>query len=659
MTAAADSNVPEPADRGTQIFRICIGLVLATWFACEPLLRSEFAAYADAGGLAEGGGVLAGISRMLDIRTLGLGVGGLHVVNLVLHIANVLLVFGLLTSATGALWRSAFVAVLFGIHPLHVEPVAWISERKEVVATLFGLLALWAYVAYARRGGVGRLLGTAALVSVALVANPMWVTLPLVFLLFDTWPLDRLRRDGAASVLIEKIPFLALAAVSGAIAWVVLRQAGGPAEPASLSLRAANALASYAWYAAKTLWPADLSIVYPHSALPGGTPWAAWQVAGAGLLLVGISVLAARRRYALTGWLWYLVTLLPVIGLLPVGPQAIADRHAYVPLIGLFVIGAWGGGELLAKIPSHRTAARRAAVACAVALLLVSLLWTRVQALFWTNPLMLYARVLNVDPTNSAIHYKVAMILGAEGRVEKAVAHYRRALEADPGHAGARYNLATTLAEGGEVDESIDEYRRLLETQPDFAEAHNNLGALLERRGDRDEAVVHYQRALEVQPDYPEAHFNWGNALLALGESDEAIEHYRGALEIRPDYFQAHFNLGNALVDRGEPDEAIEHFRESLRLNPDFALGYFSLANSLVAVDATDEAIVNYREALRRKPDFARAHNNLGSALVARGDIDEAIDHFREALAVNPELTAAQDNLDRLLEGKDTAEQAP
>jgi tetratricopeptide (TPR) repeat protein len=659
MTAAADSKVPEPADRGTQIFRICIGLALATWFACEPLLRSEFTVYTDAAGLAEGGGVWTGISRMLDIRVLGLGVGGLHVVNLVLHIGNVLLVFGLLTSATGALWRSAFVAALFGIHPLHVEPVAWISERKEVMATLFGLLSLWAYVAYARRGGVGRLLGTAALVSVALVANPMWVTLPLLFLLLDTWPLDRLRRRGAAGVLLEKLPFLALAAVSGAIAWVVLRQAGGPAEPVPLGLRAANALASYAWYVIKTLWPTDLSIVYPHSALPGGTPWAAWQVAGAGLLLVGISVLAARRRYALTGWLWYLVTLLPVIGLLPVGPQAIADRQSYVPLIGLFVIAAWGGGELLAKISSPRTGARRAAVACAAALLLVSLLWTRVQAFFWTNPLILYNRVLKVDPTNSAIQYRVAQILGAEGRVEKAVDHYRRALEADPAHAGARYNLATALAERGEVDESIDEYRRLLETQPGLAEAHNNLGALLEGRGDRDEAVVHYQRALQVRPDYPEAHFNWGNALLALGETEEAIAHYRGALEIQPDYYQAHFNLANALLDRGEAQEAIENYRECLRLKPDFALAHFSLGNAFLALGEADEAIEHYRECLRLKPDFALALNNLGSALVARGDTDEAVGYFREALAANPELTAAQENLDSLLGQKDAAEQAP
>jgi tetratricopeptide (TPR) repeat protein len=681
MTAAADANVPEPVDRRTQIFRICIGLVLATWVAFEAVLRSSFVDFDDPRYVTDNFQVLAGFTResvawafsstylqwhpvtwlshMLDVQLFGLAPRGHHLTNLVLHIANVLLLFGLLTRATGAVRRSAVVAALFGLHPLHVEPVAWISERKEVLSTLFGLLALWAYVAYARRGGVGRYLLTAALFAVGLMAKPMLVTLPFVFLLLDYWPLDRLRVGRGARVLIEKIPFLALSAVSSAIVLTVQRGSIWATDSMPLSLRAANALVSYLRYIAKMLWPTDLSVLYLHPNLPGGTPWAAWQVVGAGMLLLAISLLATRRRYALMGWLWYLGTLIPVIGLVRVGFQAMADRYTYVPLIGLFVILVWGGAELIEKIPSRGTRSRRATVACTVALLLVCLVWTRVQTFFWTNSLTLYARALAVEPANPVIHYQLALTLRAGERVDEAVSHFRRALEVDPDFARARHSLAATLAEMEEVDESIDEYRRLLQIDPDGADAHSDLGAMLEVRGDHAEAISHYRRALEIRPDYPEAHFNLGNALLALGESDEAIAHYRRALEIRPDYLQAHFNLGNALRDHNEPDEAVEHYRESVRLNPGFVQGYFDLGNALAILGEMDEAIESYREALRLKPDFALAHNNLGSALMARDELDEAAGHFREALTLNPDLAVAQENLDRLLERKDTVEQAP
>jgi tetratricopeptide (TPR) repeat protein len=648
MTArATESNSGDLAGRGRQVFRICIGLVLVTWIAYEPVLGSTFADLDDPRYVTKNAQVLAGITRqsvawaftsthyqwhpvtwlshMLDIELYGLAPRGHHLTNLVLHIANVLLLFGLLTRVTGALWRSAVVAALFGLHPLHVEAVAWISERKEVLSTLFGLLALWAYVAYARRGGVGRYLLTAALLAVGLMAKPMLVTLPFVFLLLDYWPLDRLRRGRGSRVWLEKLPFFALSAVSSVMTLIAQRSSIWPTDTMPLSLRAANALMSYLRYAAKMFWPADLSVLYMHPNLPGGTPWAAWQVAGAGLTLLLISLLVTRRRYAVTGWLWYLGTLVPVIGLVRVGWQAMADRYTYVPLIGLFVILAWGGAELFEKIPSRRRWARRAAGACTVALLLVCFGWTRVQALVWRNPLTLYARALAVEPGNPVIHYNLALTLGGGGRFDDALSHYRRALEIDPGYGDAQYGLATTLAERGEVDASIDEYRRYLQIRPEDPGAHSNLGVMLEARGDRREAIAHYRRAVEIQPDYAEAHFNLGNALRMLGKADSAVERYRRALEIRPDYLQAHFNLGEALLELGESDEAIDHYRASLRL----------------------------------KPDFALAHNNLGSALASRGEIDEAIAHFRDALAADPDLATAQANLERALEVRGAPDRAP
>ena len=355
-------------------------------------------------------------------------------------------------------------------------------------------------------------------------------------------------------------------------------------------LRAANALVSYVRYAGKTLWPADLSVLYLHPNLPGGTPWAAWQVAGAGLLLLGLSWLATRRRYALTGWLWYLVTLLPVIGLVPLGPEAMADRYTYLPLVGLFVIAAWGGGELIAKGPSRGRWARRAAVACAVALLAVCLARTYVQSLFWTNALTLYLHALDVEPENPVIHQQLARIWTVLEEPDEAIEHYRRVLEVEPGNGPVRYRLAGLLVAQGEVDEAIDEYRRLLEVDPDVAEAHSNLGVLLERLGLRDQAIEHYRRALAVRPDYPDALFSLGTALVARGEPDEAVDYYRRAIELRPGFARAHNNLGNALLTRGELDEAIAQYRAALEADPEHAAARRNLATALELKEAAEPA---------------------------------------------------------------------
>ena len=334
--------------------------------------------------------------------------------------------------------------------------------------------------------------------------------------------------------------------------------------------RGAHALVSSVRYLGKMVWPTDLSVISVHPDLPGGIPWTPWQVIGAGLLVLGISAVAMRRRYAILGWGWYLVSLVPVLGA-QVGLAAMADRFAYVPLIGVFVILAWGGAELIAEVPSSQRWARRSLAGGAVAVLLVSLAWARVQTLYWRDARALYLHALDVEPANPVIHYNLARALAVGGQPDEAVEHYRRALEADPRHEQARRYLANALAERGELDESIDEFRRLLELRPNAAQAHNNLGALLESRGERAEAIRHYRRALEARPEYADARFNLGTAMLAQGEMDEAIEHFRRALERAPHFAQAHNNLANALFARNEIDAALEHYREALRINPALA----------------------------------------------------------------------------------------
>ncbi len=599
-TAEPSASLPE--GRGRLIFRLCVGLVLLTWIAFEPVLRSGFIGF-DGGrqieavqiwqsiedgfpAWASSGAYIISrypstvVSHGLDVQLFGADPSGHHLTSLLLHIANVLLVFGLFTRTTGAVWRSAFVAALFALHPLQVEAVAWVSERNEVLGGFFGLLAIWAYAGYSNRrgngGGAGRYGLTLALLAVGLMADPMLALLPFVFLLLDYWPLDRFARNGRGSgdpghpspvgLLIEKIPFLTLSAISCGI-FAIARSDG---ISMSMGLRGAHALVASVRYLGKLVWPTDLSMISVHPYLPGGVPWTTWQVIGAGLLVLGFSAVAMRRRYATLGWFWYLLALAPVLGV-QVGHTAMADRFAYLPLVGVFVILVWGGAEWLAALPSGPLGRRwlhRLLAVGAVAIALVSLAFTRVQTRYWRDAGTLYRHALDVGPANPMIHYNLARFLAAGGQSDEAVEHYRRALKADSRHEQARRQLANALAQRGEPDEAIDEFRRLLELRPNAADAHNNLGALLESRGVRAEAIRHYRRALDAQPAYADAQFNLGTALLAQGEVDEAIEHLRRALELAPNFAKAHNNLGNALLSQSEIDAALEHYREALRIDP-------------------------------------------------------------------------------------------
>ena len=462
---------------------------------------------------------LVALSHMLDCEIYGIAPAGHHLSNIVLHVLNVLLLFGVLHAMTGAIWQCAWVAALFAVHPLNVEAVAWVSARKDVLSTLLGLLAMAAYVAYARRGGIGRYLLSAALLALGLMAKPMLVTLPLVFLLLDYWPLGRLRIGGARTeavaeqprtrrslgyLLLEKLPLLALSVASSMVTYTVLRPrvvVPSTFRPVPFELRAANAVVSYVRYLAQALWPTDLAILYPHPNLPGGTPWSAGQVIGAAVLLVVISaaVLWARRqRYLLVGWLWYLGTLVPVIGLMQVSADAMADRYTYLPMIGIFIAVVWGAAELTGRV-GRRHALPRAAMGAAAAVVLVALMAGAArQVSYWRD----------------------------------SIALYEHALEVAPGTAIMRTNLANVLTEKGRIDEAIEHYRLAVEIDPDFLPAHNNLGNTLMFRSQPNEAVEHYRRAVALAPNLPHTHINLADTLIVLGRIDEAIAHYERALAL-------------------------------------------------------------------------------------------------------------------------------
>jgi hypothetical protein len=476
---------------------------------------------------------LTWLSLMLDFDLYGLDAGGYHLTNLLLHIANVLLVFFILKLMTGGLWRSGFVAALFALHPLHVESVAWVAERKDVLSTLFWMLTLWAYFRYVQRPTVRRYLLILVPFALGLLAKPMLVTLPFVLLLLDYWPLGRFQVGQSAdapessvqapiksgqpmssvlSLVWEKIPLFALVAVSSVVTFLAQKSSGYfvHSETWPIRIRIANGLVSYIKYLGKMIWPHPLALFYPHP----GHSLPIWKAAGAGLVLLCISILVVRgaRRYPylLVGWLWYIGTLVPVIGLVQVGAQALADRYTYVPLIGLFIMIAWGVPEIVPQWPHRKL--YLATLSTTLFLFLMALTWKQVQ--YWKNGISLFEHTLEVTSNNWLCNYNLGTALDKKGRTDDAIKHYLEALRIRPDYTEAHNNLGIALDRKGRTDDAIKHYLEALRIEPDNAEAHNNLGIDLARKGNVDVAVKHFQKALQINPNFSYARANLKKALL-------------------------------------------------------------------------------------------------------------------------------------------------
>ena len=466
-------------------------------------------------------------SHMLDWQLYGDRPAGHHLSSLLWHLANTLLLFLVLRGLTGSIGRSAFVAALFGVHPLHVESVAWVAERKDVLSTWFWFATIGAYVRYTRRACTRRLLPVLGLLVLGLLSKPMLVSVPFTLLLLDVWPLRRLEtgRIGAslAGPVREKLPLFFVAAASAVVTLAAQRsgEAIGSMEIYPLADRLSNALVAYSAYLWRTVWPFGLAVHYPHPRgdLPG------WQIAVAAslLLLITLGVFRARvrRPYLLMGWLWYVGTLVPVIGLIQVGKQAMADRYSYVPLIGIFIMVAFGVPDLFP--PASGARAKRvvlATLACvSIALLIVS---TRFQVVHWRDSVTLFEHALTVTPPNAIAHNGAGLALAEQGRLPEAIEHYRKAIEIRPGYAEAFNNLGGALATQGRVAEAIAGYDQALNIDPDYAEASNNLGVALARQGRFDEAIERFRAALAIRPCYGRAHSNLAAALHGSGEDEQA-----------------------------------------------------------------------------------------------------------------------------------------
>ena len=635
---------------------------------------------------------LTWLSLMLDCQLFGLHAGGHHLSGLVLHVANTLLLFVVFRRMTGTTWRSGFVAALFALHPLHVETVAWISDRKDVLSALFWMLTLWAYGRYAevqslkskvQSQGTGagshnaassplyhaprtthhasRYYGLSLLFfACGLMSKATVLTLPLVLLLLDWWPLGRLQRSGRnprlSTLCLEKVPFLAAGFVAGLVSIYGQKELGAlpTATQFPVGERIANAILSYTRYLAQTFWPTGLAAYYPYP-----RTFAVAPVVGAALVTVAISAVvwrAARRRpYLAVGWLWYLVTLLPAIGLVQVGGHARADRYTYLPLIGLFMLLAWGAQDLTRRW--RHQAIWLAGAGAAVMILCAGL--SRQQLGYWKDSETLFQRALAVSPDNIMALNNLGAALAEQGQPDEAIRRFREALRLMPDFPGAHINLGAALAKQGHLDEAILHLREAVRLAPDDAWAHRNLADGLTWKGSLDEAIAEYRTAIRLNPNDAATHCNLGNALAGKGLFDDAIIQYQQALKLNSDFTDAHIRLGMALGASGRLEEAASEFHRAVELDSNNAEAHCNLGIALIRQQRFDEAASHLQAALKLKPDYAEAHFSLGAALVNSGRLDEAITQFQEALRLKPEYADAQNNLRTTLSLKAAAGTPP
>jgi tetratricopeptide (TPR) repeat protein len=597
---------------------------------------------------------LTWFSHMLDWQLFGANAAGHHFVSLLLHIGSAILLFLFLSKTTGSLWRSAFVAALFALHPLRVESVAWASERKDVLSMFLGLSSIYAYAYYIESSKLSRYFIALILFALSLMAKPMLVTLPFVLLLLDYWPLGRwqkalqpgllpvsndsglvkkkgkqLRVDSGKekkislslmsrakiirSLLWEKGPFIFLSTVSSILTIWAQSKWGAVASLGKLPLidRIWNAIISYVAYLGKTFWPADFAVLYPLE-----NSFQMWQIFGALLLLLGISVTTIffikKAPFLFVGWSWYLGTLIPVIGLMQVGMQSMADRYTYFPSIGIAIILTWGFAYLVPKAKLRKIILLPAVVI--ILAVLTFLTWQ--QCGYWKNSISLFTHVVQATKDNYLAHDSLGAALAAVGKKEEAIAHYREAIDINPF----------------------------------YPEAYSNMGVVLAVQGRNEEAIAHYLAAININPNYGDAFYNLANLYVKQRKIEEAIDNYRQAIKINPDHVDAHCNLADVFVKQNKLDQAIFHFREAVRIAPSSFSALNNLGVNLEKQLKHDEAIYYYRKAMLIEPQYPGIYFNLGVALGNKGEIKEAIDNFRQASNLKPDYEEARRALKLALE---------
>jgi protein O-mannosyl-transferase len=646
---------------------ICLALALVTAALYWPLLHHGFVNLDDQTYITANAHVQAGLtgpgvawafqigyaaywhpltwlSHMLDCQLFGLNAGGHHFTNLLFHILNTLLLFIWLNQLTNAVWRSAFVAALFAWHPLHVESVAWACERKDVLSMFFWMLTLITYTRHVT-GDKWQATRTNSILShvtchvsppyflalfffaCGLMSKPMVVTLPFVLLLLDFWPIQRLvlhshgnggfNSSTIQRLLLEKIPFFALA-FAGSVVTYFAQKGGGAVWSVGLPLptRLANALVSYLRYLSKTFWPVDLAVVYPYP-----HHWPVALVLAAVIVLVfwtGLFLWQSKRNpYWLVGWLWFLGTLVPTIGIVQVGPQSMADRFTYLPGIGLFIIVAWGLNDLANFRPRWRPVAMLVGPAALAGCLVVA----RTQLNFWPDSITLLRHAVAVTTDNYIAYNSLGRALEDAGDKDNALDCYLKSVQIESHFPYAQFNLGMAWLNRGQPAEAVSPLSAAVQLVPDNAEARYYLGTALMETGKLEDAIAQLTESLRLKPDLAAAHNQLALALIKQGKTTEAIPHFAGVVRLQPDNPEARFNLGFALLNAHQPAQAAVQFAEELRLKPDETRAHYRLAQALQQLNQPAEAARHYREALRLTPEFPEAKKELNVILAAHPEL--------------------------------------
>lgn len=544
------------------------------------------------------------LSLMIDHDIYGVNAGGYHFTNLFFHIVNTLLLFFLLNKMTGSIYRSLLVAALFGLHPMHVESVAWISARKDVLSTFFWLLTIWVYTSYIKQQDIVKYALVLIFFALGLMSKPMIVTLPFVLLLLDYWPLNR--SISIKNLIIEKIPLFVLTVASSVVTYIVQKQAGAVVtiENFPLDARIYNAIVSYARYIEKALLPLNLSVYYPHPGM-----WPIWQVILSGCLIILLSILILRKLnrfpYLTVGWLWYLGTLVPVIGIVQVGSQAMADRYSYIPFIGLFIMMVWGVPELIRNFPHKKNVLGMISVLIIVVFSFLS--WQRCQ--LWRDNVALW--------TDALKNYEIAFAYNIRG---------------------------ISYVEKGNYSQAIRDYNAALAIKPD-AEFYNNRATAYAAVKQYEQAFNDINRAIRIKPTYADAYYNRGLFYYELGKFGLAVLDFTTAVSIKPDMYDAFLSRGVAFGSLRQYEKALADFNQALSIHSNLLQAYYNRGIVYNVYQRYSIAIDDFTEAVRIKPDYAEAHNYLGIVLEKTGRYEEAMNHFKIALQIKPDYRDADRNL--------------
>lgn len=599
---------------------LCVALVAATLLVFSPVVHHDFINVDDdfyvyrnpvvAGGLTWEGVAwaftrahaanwhpLTWLSHMLDCQLYGLRAGGHHVTNVLLHAANAVLLFLVLRRMTKVVWPCAFVAGLFAIHPLRVESVAWVAERKDVLSGLFFMLTLCAYVRYAEARSWRRYAVVLLCFALGLMSKPMLVTLPFVLLLLDYWPLRRFQTSSRRKLVAEKIPLLAFVVASCGLTIWAQRQVGAirTGDELAWPWRLGNAVVSGMTYIVQMVFPHELAAYYPHPA--DKLPLLAVTGSALALVLITAAVILWGRRFAYlpVGWFWYLGMLVPVIGLVQVGAQGHADRYTYLPQTGVYIMVAWGLAELFQRWSRLAKWALVSAVAAGLVVLSVCA-WR--QARYWRNSETLWTHALQCNPDSSWIEKVLGDVFYDQGRLEEAVSHYRRGAEISPNYAGLRLNFGNSLYRLSRLDEAQSHLEAAVQLDPNMADAHISLGVVLYLKGQINPAIQHFQTVLARDPANSAALSNLGIALESQGRVDEAIQCYLRALQIRPGFANARSNLARALLSQGKAAEAIPQYEQALQGNPEDLNTRSGFAEALAQTGQFERAAVELQKVL-------------------------------------------------------------